>query len=155
MAPNIVIGGQSNHDDKSKPEILLFAADILPRHCYFYRSSAGSPTMLCPYEDATVTRNGEILRTEVQLTPGDVIGLGQHYLFLFKDPLAVTQKVRHWTILNINADFTYIIKNILLICCIRYQTFVCAQGNLYLCILNGHTYSMLHVSCFCFGNEGS
>ncbi|XP_026206415.1 ras-associating and dilute domain-containing protein-like [Anabas testudineus] len=92
VAPNIVIGQQSNHEDNSKPDIFLFAADILPRHCYFYRRGAGNPTTLCPYQGATVMRNGEILRTEVQLTPGDVIGLGQHYLFLFKDPLAVTQK---------------------------------------------------------------
>lgn len=50
--------------------------------------------MLCPCQDAVVTRNGEVLRKEVQLNPGDVIGLGQRYLFLFKDPLALAHKVR-------------------------------------------------------------
>lgn len=49
--------------------------------------------MLCPFQDAMVTRNGEVLRTGVQLNPGDVIGLGQRYLFLFKDPLALAHKV--------------------------------------------------------------
>lgn len=49
--------------------------------------------MLCPLQDAVVTRNGEVLREEAQLNPGDVVGLGQRYLFLFKDPLALTHKV--------------------------------------------------------------
>lgn len=35
-----------------------------------------------------------MLSKEVQLNPGDVIGLGQHYLFLFKDPLATAHKER-------------------------------------------------------------
>lgn len=91
---NIVFGRQSDIEEGSKPDILLFAADILPRHCYFHRLSAGSPTMLGPCQDSTVTKNGEVLREEEQLHPGDVIGLGQCYLFLFKDPLALTQKVR-------------------------------------------------------------
>ncbi|RVE59212.1 hypothetical protein OJAV_G00186410 [Oryzias javanicus] len=41
-----------------------------------------------PPPDALVTRNGEVLRSGVALSPGDVIGLGRHYLFLFKDPSA-------------------------------------------------------------------
>lgn len=36
-------------------------------------------------------RNGEVLKTEVALHPGDIISLGQHYLFLFKDPLALAK----------------------------------------------------------------
>lgn len=91
--PNIIFGQQSDHEDGSKPDIFLFAADILPKHCYFRRNSVGSPTTLCPCQDAVVTRNGEVLRKEVQLNPGDVIGLGQRYLFLFKDPLALSHKV--------------------------------------------------------------
>uniref|UniRef100_A0A8D2ZP27 Si:ch211-176g6.2 n=1 Tax=Scophthalmus maximus TaxID=52904 RepID=A0A8D2ZP27_SCOMX len=85
----IGIGQQSDPDDGSKHDILLFATDILSRHCYFHRHGAGGPTALCPCPDALVTRNGEVLRKEVQLSPGDVIGLGQCYLFLFKDPLAL------------------------------------------------------------------
>ncbi|XP_035527695.1 ras-interacting protein 1 [Morone saxatilis] len=90
--PNIVFGRQSDHEDGSKPDIILFATDILPRHCCFRRHSVGSPTTLCPCQDAVVTRNGEVLRKEVQLNPGDVIGLGQRYLFLFKDPLDLRHK---------------------------------------------------------------
>lgn len=36
-------------------------------------------------------RNGEVLKTEMHLHPGDIISLGQHYLFLFKDPLALAK----------------------------------------------------------------
>uniref|UniRef100_UPI0037E8E7BE ras-associating and dilute domain-containing protein-like n=1 Tax=Semicossyphus pulcher TaxID=241346 RepID=UPI0037E8E7BE len=89
---NIVFGRQSDIEDDSKPDILLFAADILPRHGYFHRHSVGSPTMFGPCQDAVVMKNGEVLREEVQLNPGDVVGLGQCYLFLFKDPLALTEK---------------------------------------------------------------
>ncbi|XP_028263518.1 ras-associating and dilute domain-containing protein-like [Parambassis ranga] len=90
--PHVVIGQLADHKDGSKADIVLSAADILPRHCYFHRSSVGAPTMLCPCQDAVVTRNGEVLRNGVQLSTGDVIGLGQQYLFLFKDPLALAHK---------------------------------------------------------------
>lgn len=97
VTPNVVIGQHNNNEDGSKVDILLFATDILPRHCYFRRRCAGGPTTLCPCQDAVVTRNGEVLRNDVQLSPGDVIGLGQHYLFLFKDPLGLKQTVRHYS----------------------------------------------------------
>lgn len=88
-----MFGWHSDHEDGSKPDIGLFASDILPRHCCFKRHSSSGPTVLCPFQDAVVTRNGEVLRTGVHLKPGDVIGLGQRYLFLFKDPLALAYKV--------------------------------------------------------------
>ncbi|KAM4524470.1 ras-associating and dilute domain-containing protein isoform 1-T1 [Odontesthes bonariensis] len=91
-APHIVVGRQSHPEDRSKADILLFATDILPKHCYFHRHSAGGPIVLCPCKDAAVTRNGEVLRNDVQLRPGDVIGLGQQYLFLFKDPSTLMHK---------------------------------------------------------------
>ncbi|XP_053197401.1 ras-associating and dilute domain-containing protein [Scomber japonicus] len=91
-SPKIVMGRQSDHEDASKPDILLFAPDILQKHCSFHRHSTGGPTMLCPCPDAVVMRNGEVLRKEVHLSPGDIIGLGQRYLFIFKDPLALMHK---------------------------------------------------------------
>ncbi|XP_029383725.1 ras-associating and dilute domain-containing protein [Echeneis naucrates] len=87
-----LIGRKSDREDGSKPKILLFAADILQRHCCLRRRSTSGPMMLWPGQDAVVTRNGEVLRDEVQLNPGDVIGMGQHYLFLFKDPAALMHK---------------------------------------------------------------
>ncbi|XP_068161220.1 ras-associating and dilute domain-containing protein-like isoform X2 [Antennarius striatus] len=90
--PDVVFGLQSEHKAGLKPGFPLFADDILPRHCHFHRHSAGSPTILCPCQDALVTRNGDVLRKEVKLNPGDVIGMGRGYLFLFKDPLALGHK---------------------------------------------------------------
>ncbi|KAL3051984.1 hypothetical protein OYC64_002081 [Pagothenia borchgrevinki] len=89
--PKVLFGRQLDPEDESKPGILLFANDTLLRHCYFNRHGAG-PTMLSPCQDAVVMRNGEALSEEVQLNSGDVIGMGQHYLFLFKDPFASTHK---------------------------------------------------------------
>uniref|UniRef100_A0A673AN26 Si:ch211-176g6.2 n=1 Tax=Sphaeramia orbicularis TaxID=375764 RepID=A0A673AN26_9TELE len=88
------VGSQAKTETlcQMKADISLFASDIKPRHCYFRRHQVGSPTALCPCQDAVVTRNGEVLTKEVQLNPGDVIGLGQYYLFLFKDPAALTHK---------------------------------------------------------------
>ncbi|XP_061564099.1 ras-associating and dilute domain-containing protein [Cololabis saira] len=91
-ATNIVIGHQRGPEDRSKADILLSAADILPKHCYLHRAASGGAFMLCPYKDAVVTRNGKVLRNEVKLNPGDVIGLGRRYLFLFKDPSALIHK---------------------------------------------------------------
>lgn len=91
-ASNVTFGRQSDAEAAPKPDFLLFAADVLPSHCCFLRPSAGV-TVLRPGPDALVTRNGQELRAEVKLHPGDVVGLGQRYLFLFKDP--VVPKVLH------------------------------------------------------------
>uniref|UniRef100_A0A668AVR0 Si:ch211-176g6.2 n=1 Tax=Myripristis murdjan TaxID=586833 RepID=A0A668AVR0_9TELE len=94
--PSIVIGRRGDNGEGSKTDILLYASDILPKHCCFSRHNDTRSTILRPSQSAMVTRNGEVLRKEVELSPGDVIGLGQRYLFLFKDPSAVTHKVT-WT----------------------------------------------------------
>uniref|UniRef100_A0A665WW31 Si:ch211-176g6.2 n=1 Tax=Echeneis naucrates TaxID=173247 RepID=A0A665WW31_ECHNA len=99
-----LIGRKSDREDGSKPKILLFAADILQRHCCLRRRSTSGPMMLWPGQDAVVTRNGEVLRDEVQLNPGDVIGMGQHYLFLFKDPAALMHKVK---LLDTHVEMTF------------------------------------------------
>lgn len=108
VGPETVIGQGGDPEHHSKADILLFATDILQRHCCFHRRHDNSLTVLCPCQGAVVTRNGKVLREEVQLSPGDVIGLGQRYLFLFKDPVALKYKVRH-CILEMNGDHSYII----------------------------------------------
>ncbi|XP_061561761.1 ras-associating and dilute domain-containing protein isoform X2 [Phycodurus eques] len=85
-SPSIVIGQHNDNGDVSQADIVLLADDVLPKHCIFHRTSTGRPTALCPFPDAVVTRNGNILKEKVELRPGDVIGLGKSYLFLFKDP---------------------------------------------------------------------
>lgn len=80
-------------EERLKVDILLFAPDVLPQHCCVRRldsGSAGEPrktlTLLKPLHGAPVTRNGALLSEEVELNPGDLVGLGKHYLFMFKDP---------------------------------------------------------------------
>uniref|UniRef100_A0A087XMQ2 Ras association and DIL domains 2a n=1 Tax=Poecilia formosa TaxID=48698 RepID=A0A087XMQ2_POEFO len=83
-------------EERLKVDILLFAPDVSPQHCCVRRldsnsqSSSGKQrktvTLLRPLHGAPVTRNGFLLDEEVELNPGDLIGLGKHYLFLFKDP---------------------------------------------------------------------
>lgn len=42
--------------------------------------------VLKPLPGALVKRNGAVVNQEVELHSGDVIGLGENYLFMFKDP---------------------------------------------------------------------
>ncbi|XP_017271565.1 ras-associating and dilute domain-containing protein isoform X2 [Kryptolebias marmoratus] len=91
-APHVVVGQQSAHEDKVKTDIPLFAGDILPKHCSFQRHAVGGPIVLRPCPDAVVTRNGDVLKSATRLSPGDLIGMGKHYLFLFRDPLIWTHK---------------------------------------------------------------
>ncbi|KAK9978237.1 hypothetical protein ABG768_019996 [Culter alburnus] len=83
------------NEETLKVDVLLFAPDILPQHCCVQRLDAtndqtkgGSKmrTMLRPLHSSCVTHNGVPLDDEVELCPGDLVGLGQHYLFMFKDP---------------------------------------------------------------------
>ncbi|XP_059204823.1 ras-associating and dilute domain-containing protein-like [Centropristis striata] len=92
----------SNGEDEErlKVDILLFAPDVLPQHCCVRRlesnnsTSTGeqrkTQTMLKPLHGAPVTRNGFLLKEEVELNPGDLVGLGKHYLFMFKDPTSTS-----------------------------------------------------------------
>ncbi|XP_016391984.1 ras-associating and dilute domain-containing protein-like [Sinocyclocheilus rhinocerous] len=101
MSGNSCIFGSSiesstgNNEETLKVDVLLFAPDILPQHCCVQRLDATSDqtkgsskmrTMLRPLHSALVTHNGVPLDDEVELCPGDLVGLGQHYLFMFKDP---------------------------------------------------------------------
>lgn len=78
--------------------VTLWAPDIQPQHCCIqrlqvstsdpqqkYRKGSGI-TVLKPLYGALVKRNGAVVKQEVELHSGDVIGLGQNYLFMFKDP---------------------------------------------------------------------
>lgn len=39
-----------------------------------------------PFRGGAVTHNGVVVYRETVLKPGDVIGLGSHFLFLYRDP---------------------------------------------------------------------
>ncbi|XP_069021588.1 LOW QUALITY PROTEIN: ras-associating and dilute domain-containing protein-like [Embiotoca jacksoni] len=94
-------------EERLKVDILLFAPDVLPQHCCVRRldsshqTSAGGErrktlTMLKPLHGAPVTRNGFLLKDEVELNPGDLVGLGKHYLFMFKDPTGASPHAPPW-----------------------------------------------------------
>ncbi|KAM7387391.1 hypothetical protein PAMA_009827 [Pampus argenteus] len=104
-------------EERLKVDILLFAPDVLPQHCCVRRldsnqpTSTGEPrktlTMLKPLHGAPVTRNGFLLNEEVELNPGDLVGLGKHYLFMFKDPTSTSGSIQAppWmTRLCLNSD---------------------------------------------------
>ncbi|XP_076853325.1 ras-associating and dilute domain-containing protein-like [Brachyhypopomus gauderio] len=99
--------GEPGEDEESlKVDVPLYAPDVLPQHCCVQRLDSGSApaegntgtlTLLRPLHGAQVTHNGVVLKGEAQLSPGDLVGLGQHYLFMFKDPTAPgTQQTPSW-----------------------------------------------------------
>uniref|UniRef100_A0AAY4EX72 Ras-associating and dilute domain-containing protein n=1 Tax=Denticeps clupeoides TaxID=299321 RepID=A0AAY4EX72_9TELE len=72
----------------------LWAPDILPQHCVLRRVESSpdqgmeTVVLLGPLGSAHVKRNGVRLSEEAQLWPGDLVGLGEHYLLMYKDPMA-------------------------------------------------------------------
>ncbi|XP_062456999.1 ras-interacting protein 1 isoform X2 [Rhea pennata] len=66
-------------------DTFLDAPDILPRHCLV---RAGEPALVRPFRGAAVTHNGAPLLRQAPLGPGDLLGLGQHFLLVYKDPRA-------------------------------------------------------------------
>ncbi|KAM7383324.1 hypothetical protein PAMP_002987 [Pampus punctatissimus] len=74
-----------------KVDTFLSAPDLLARHLLIRRDSAVPeiPTgqaLMRPFRGGVVTHNGVALYRETVLKPGDVIGLGNHFLFLYRDP---------------------------------------------------------------------
>ncbi|XP_029440257.1 ras-interacting protein 1 [Rhinatrema bivittatum] len=77
--------------EKSGPHVDTFlqAPDILPRHCCVWLvelPGRGRVTRVRPYRGASLTHNGGILQREAELSTGDLLGLGEHFLFMYKDP---------------------------------------------------------------------
>ncbi|XP_063109120.1 ras-interacting protein 1 isoform X2 [Cavia porcellus] len=68
-------------------DTFLNAPDILPCHCTV-RAGPEPPAMVRPSRGAPVTHNGCLLLREAELHPGDLLGLGEHFLFMYKDPRA-------------------------------------------------------------------
>lgn len=42
--------------------------------------------LLRPFRGGAVSQNGVVLYREAVLKPGDLIGLGSHFIFLYRDP---------------------------------------------------------------------
>ncbi|MGH0114522.1 UNVERIFIED_CONTAM: hypothetical protein FKN15_019662 [Acipenser sinensis] len=83
-------------EERIKVDILLSAPDILPRHCSVRRLESSSHceatkktvTLVKPLHGANLTHNGIPVKEETQLQTGDLLGLGDFYLFMYKDPTA-------------------------------------------------------------------
>ncbi|KAM4703991.1 ras-interacting protein 1 [Rhinophrynus dorsalis] len=70
-------------------DTFLSAPDILPRHCCVWRLDSSGHKYIVrvrPYRGALVTHNGGVLQRETELHTGDLLGLGEHFLFMYKDP---------------------------------------------------------------------
>lgn len=89
--------GHGEDGEQLKVDVVLYAPDVLPQHCSVQHldvprtqaeGSRRTSTLLKPLHGAFVTHNGVPLKGQAELFPGDLIGLGQHYLFMFKDPTA-------------------------------------------------------------------
>ncbi|KAM9299425.1 ras-interacting protein 1 [Gastrophryne carolinensis] len=80
---------KSSRDNGPYVDTFLSAPDILPRHCCVWRLDSSTQKNLVrvrPYRGALVTHNGGVLQREAELHTGDLLGLGEHFLFMFKDP---------------------------------------------------------------------
>ncbi|KAL2077999.1 hypothetical protein ACEWY4_025684 [Coilia grayii] len=97
-------------------DISLWAPDINPQHCAIHRlqpaelphtdrednkgkgtystsitNTTTTTTTLKPFQGALVKRNGVGVTQETSLRNGDLLGLGEYYLLMFKDPVAVSE----------------------------------------------------------------
>ncbi|XP_073684250.1 ras-associating and dilute domain-containing protein-like [Garra rufa] len=78
-----------NETESDADRMNLWAPDLLPNHCSVQRldvNLSGTVSRLKPLNRAKVKRNGAVIKHEVELQSGDLIALGDHYLFMYKDP---------------------------------------------------------------------
>lgn len=79
-------------EDEDKCNVRLFAPDILSQHCWVCKvyddenESEYKCVSVAPFSGAQVRINDEAITCKTNIQPGDIITLGQHYIFLFKDP---------------------------------------------------------------------
>ncbi|KAJ8392866.1 hypothetical protein AAFF_G00070700 [Aldrovandia affinis] len=74
-----------------KVDTFLSAPDLLSRHLMVRRDTAlagqdSKHALVRPFRGGAVTHNGMALYREAELKPGDLLGLGGHFLFLYRDP---------------------------------------------------------------------
>lgn len=80
---------KASRDKGPYVDTFLSAPDILPRHCCVWRLDSSTQKNIVrvrPYRGALVTHNGGVLQREAELHTGDLLGLGEHFLFMYKDP---------------------------------------------------------------------
>ena len=83
-------------------DICLAAPDIMPQHCWIFKKPTSDLTfnnsqdvnlkvILDPLPGAYIKVNSNTLVKPMDLSPGDIVCLGAHYIFLFKDPTTLPE----------------------------------------------------------------
>ena len=97
-----VLGSHCNQMDDQRTDIILEAPDLLRQHCTLSKTVEANGSdfdsdnykvsvvvSLEPNSDADIKVNGIPITDSLTLNPGDLISLGKHYVFVFKDPTDV------------------------------------------------------------------
>lgn len=116
-------GYHGDYDDHN-PDISLFAPDVLPHHCVLSKKveadgdfdleeecDVNFVVCLDPNKEASVKINGVTITSPVKLTPGDLISLGAHYIYMFKDPTQVLDSSLKLNWMNALQNFYEMSKN--------------------------------------------
>lgn len=108
-APGTVAHGDEHAEHN--PDINLFSPDVLPHHCVLSKKvetegdldledecEVNFVVCLEPNKNALVKINGVPITSTIKMTPGDLISIGTHYIFMFKDPTQVLDSSLelHW-----------------------------------------------------------
>lgn len=84
------------------PDIPLYSEDIHSQHCQIYKRLGGDnesipesddgmdQVFIEPFSDSAVLVNGQLVTETALLCPGDLVQIGTHYVFLYKDPIRVS-----------------------------------------------------------------
>ncbi|XP_078062691.1 ras-interacting protein 1-like, partial [Mustelus asterias] len=94
-----VFGRGGRQQGAEAVDTALSAPDILPRHCCVRRCERGGLPLTVHVRSlpgARVTRNGGLLSGESELLSGDLLGLGEHYLLMYKEPGPAGQHRPSW-----------------------------------------------------------
>ena len=92
------------------PDIPLYSEDIHSPHCQIYKKISGDnestvesddgmdQVFIEPFVDCKVWVNGKLLTEPISLHAGDLVQFGSHYVFLYKDPVRVSDVnlTFHW-----------------------------------------------------------
>lgn len=84
------------------PDIPLYSDDLITKHCQVFKKLPADnesvtesedgldQVFLEPFPNCEVMVNGRTLAEAVMLAPGDLVQIGRHYVFLYKDPMRVS-----------------------------------------------------------------
>ncbi|XP_028413193.1 ras-associating and dilute domain-containing protein-like [Dendronephthya gigantea] len=87
---------------KKHPDIPLYSDDLQTQHCQIFKKFPADNESVAeseegvlenvfiePFPNCEVLVNGMTITEAILLTPGDLLQIGSHYVFLYKDPLRI------------------------------------------------------------------